>query len=190
MMEDTLLFHSTNSFSSEFNIKEHVMAVSNDDFLNDLFREDDLGRVIRCHIHIESKLDEFISVFFKRPEYIDRLHLEFHKKIPLALACGLINDFDKPLKVFGTIRNRFAHNLSAVLGKQEVNNLYSAFSVKSKEHLNAAYEKTAQETEEKEMPQSNLRKHTPSDQFALMSVFMRGNLDDAVKQAKNLAEQA
>ena len=54
-----------------------------DEFLKVLDGEDDLGAVIRAHIHIESHLYEFVSMFFSVPEYLEKLDLEFHQLVKL-----------------------------------------------------------------------------------------------------------
>lgn len=162
------------------------MNETEDKLIAALQGEDELGVVIRAHIHIESHLVELVELFFQYPEYLRKMELEFHQKVDLALACGLKTQFAPPLKALGNLRNDFAHKLSSSLGKQEVNNLYQSFFGADKEIIQAAYLRT-----EKQASQPTKKKFKdlePRDQFILMVVTLRAALLAAVVEVRKLAD--
>ena len=81
-------------------------------FYQDLAREDDLGLVVKAHLHIEHQLLEFISLHLPYKERCDWSRIGYAAKVDLALALGLPDTLRKPLVAIGTLRNEFAHNLS------------------------------------------------------------------------------
>src|ERR1700704_5206504 len=107
--------------------------------------EDELGVVVRAHIHIESRLMNLMELWFVAPEYLSKLALEYEQRVMLAVACRLNPAFASPLKVLGRIRNRFAHKLDSSLDTQQVRNLYEAFSPKNKEVIQQAFRNTEDE---------------------------------------------
>jgi len=107
-----------------------------------LSSEDELGCVLRGHIHVESYIEEFIRRHLKEPDYFKNMRLEYHQKIDLALALGLDELFKSPLRFLGNLRNDFAHKLDTKLGKQEVKNFYSSFSAEAKELIHSTIQKT------------------------------------------------
>lgn len=58
-------------------------------FFEALSGEDDLGMVIRGHIHIEHELQEFIIAAAPRPSEIRLSDFDYAGKLRLALALGL-----------------------------------------------------------------------------------------------------
>ena len=48
-----------------------------DEFTRVFFGEDELGAVVRAHIHVEARLLELIGLLVKDESYVRRLHLEF-----------------------------------------------------------------------------------------------------------------
>ena len=106
------------------------MAVT-DELFEVLKGEDDLGVVIRTHIHIEAVLNDLIEKIFRESKYVDKMGLDYHQKVKLTLACGLDPRFEKPLNTLGTIRNNFAHRLEAKLGKDREPQGQGSLRVKS-----------------------------------------------------------
>ena len=109
------------------------------DFIEVLSSEDELGMIIRAHIHIESRLNGIFDVVLMDSSYIDRMNLDFHQKVKLAIACGLHQRFEKPLKNLGTLRNNFAHKLGTKITKNEVDSLYSCFNGEDKKVMQDSY---------------------------------------------------
>lgn len=104
------------------------MEISIQHFYDDLAREDDLGMILRAHLHIEHQLKEFISLFLPFSERCDWEEISYARRIDLALSCGLPEDMRTPLKKIGTIRNDFAHKLNMVIEKETVQNMYNDLS--------------------------------------------------------------
>ena len=60
-----------------------------DDFMEVLNGEDELGAVIRAHIHIEALLLELLRLLVKDEGALRKLNLEFSQSVDLAIALGL-----------------------------------------------------------------------------------------------------
>jgi len=75
-----------------------------------LRNEDDLGKVVRAHIHIEHELQEFIFFAAPVPDQLKSFDsMEFTEKVQLALLLGLTPDLKAALNATGRLRNKFAH---------------------------------------------------------------------------------
>jgi hypothetical protein len=55
-----------------------------DEFLKDLQGEDELGMVIRAHIHIEHHLNELLNMVIPYPEYLKPMQLDYAGKVSVA----------------------------------------------------------------------------------------------------------
>ena len=62
-----------------------------------LMQENELGKVIHTHIHIENLINEYLSCALLFPEQIKPIHLDYFGKIHIALALGLPNELKAPL---------------------------------------------------------------------------------------------
>ncbi len=104
------------------------MSVSGPDeqFLGALLGDDELGLVIRAHIHIESGINELLDVAVPHPKQLP--HLRYEQKLKLACALGLQERLFKPLNILGHIRNAFGHNLNTSISEVNVNDLYGALA--------------------------------------------------------------
>jgi len=100
-----------------------------------LLNEDDIGKVIRTHIHIESLINSYICKAVNRPNYIKKLQLDYSGCVNLALCLGLSEDLKKPLHAIGTIRNEFAHKTNQKIDKNRVDNFFDTFSPNQKNNL-------------------------------------------------------
>jgi hypothetical protein len=97
----------------------------NDDFFRALGQEDDLGMVVRAHIHVEAILLEVIGLSVARSDELPSLR--FEQRVDLAVAVGAIDPTDGPaLKALGSLRNAFAHKLNTELTAERVNGVYGA----------------------------------------------------------------
>ena len=97
-------------------------------FIDDLQREDDLGLVIRGHLHIEHQLIEVASACLPYASRIDWNEISFRAKLEIAYACGLPKDRRQLILRLNGLRNEFAHQLSASIQKTEVVDIYNSLS--------------------------------------------------------------
>ncbi|HEX4975929.1 MAG TPA: hypothetical protein VFV48_08610 [Pseudomonadales bacterium] len=104
------------------------MKDENPTFLAALQSEDDIGKVIRAHIFIESLVGEFLSIALSDVSHLNGASLDYSQKVLLSLACGLRPDMKGALLYAGTLRNQFAHRPGQSINKQNMNNWYSEFS--------------------------------------------------------------
>src|SRR5438477_11303402 len=86
-----------------------------EDFIKVLDGEDELGAVIRAHIHIEALLLELLRLLVKDEGALRKLNHEFSQSVDLAIALGLGPEHAKGLRAFGKLRNEFAHDLNSKL---------------------------------------------------------------------------
>ena len=105
-----------------------TLSKSDLQFHEELCTEDELGSVIRAHLHIEQKLNELLKGLIPYAEEIDPLNLDFYSRVHLALAMGLKKEYKNPLLNLGAIRNRLAHKKGYELSKSDANNFYKSFS--------------------------------------------------------------
>ena len=108
-----------------------------------LLNEDDTGKVIRTHTHIESLINSYICKAVNRPDYIKKLKLDYFGCVNLALCLGLSEDLQKPLHAIGTIRNEFAHKTNQKIDKNRVDNFFDTFSPSQKSNLMKAIQGTS-----------------------------------------------
>ena len=155
-----------------------------DEFQAALNGEDELGAVIRAHIHIESLINEFLELNFTVPAKLEKLDLEFHQKVQLALACGLRPDTEAPLNALATLRNKFAHRLNTKIGSNEANALYSSFTGDDKQIIQGAFQRTNRQLDTKG-PKS-ITKLKPKDQFILMAISLRAIMQIEINRVKNV----
>lgn len=137
-----------------------------DGFLKALLGEDQLGMVVRAHIHIEARLNAVIDLLVPHPSLLPRLRYE--QRARLACALGLKEEAFPPLKVLGDIRNRFGHKLDTTLTEGMVDELYKAFSEEDRAVIMESYTATNKRLGEK-MP-ADFSKLSPRDKFLMMAV--------------------
>ncbi len=109
-------------------------------FRDDLQREDDVGLVLRGHLHVEHQLIELASVLLPFAARCDWGRISYRAKVEFAHGCGLPEDLKDLLERLGSIRNGFAHTLNASLSKQSILDLYNSLSVRLREGLKVSYE--------------------------------------------------
>ncbi|MBR1204512.1 MULTISPECIES: hypothetical protein [unclassified Bradyrhizobium] len=89
-----------------------------------LITEDDLGKVIRAHIHIEHELYDLI--FFAAPcpeQLLKSKDMEFSEKVRLALVLGLNAELKPALTAVSKLRNNFAHRIDMRLEEKAATQL-------------------------------------------------------------------
>jgi hypothetical protein len=92
------------------------------EFLNALLGEDDLGVVVRTHIHIESSVNVLLDLLIPFPGELP--NLRYQQKLKLCCALGMDKTLFPPLKELGDLRNSFAHNIEAKLTTASVAKLF------------------------------------------------------------------
>jgi len=115
------------------------MATIEKQLFNDLKREDDVGLVIRGHLHLESRLTEYISRTLPHPDKCDWEKIGYGGKVELALACGLPSNIRPILEKLGELRNDFTSNLDATIESDWVLDTYSSLSKQLKTELEKSY---------------------------------------------------
>ena len=105
----------------------------------DLQREDDVGLVLRGHLHVEHQLIELASAFLPFGARCDWGKISYRAKVEFAYGCALPEDLKDLLERLGSIRNGFAHTLNASLSKQLVLDLYNSLSVRLRDGLKVSY---------------------------------------------------
>jgi hypothetical protein len=108
-------------------------------FIADLQREGDVGLVLRGHLRVEHQLIELISVLLPFGSRCDWGKVSYRAKVELAYGCGLPADLKDLLEHIGSVRNDFAHTLTASLSKQSVLNLYNSLSSRLRDGLKGSY---------------------------------------------------
>lgn len=111
------------------------MLDSFENLLETLKTEDEIGKVIRTHIHFENAINHFLFIALEKPQNLKNVKLDYYGKINLAACLGLPEDIIKPLISIGKIRNSFAHNLDNKIDTDKINNFFNSFSNKSKEEM-------------------------------------------------------
>lgn len=148
-----------------------------EDFIGVLNGEDELGAVIRAHIHIEALLLELLRLLVKDEEALRKLNLEFSQSVDLAIALGLGPEHAKGLRAFGKLRNEFAHDLNSQLSDGRINNLYESLSTTDKEVVQRAYARTNSQLG---ISPPSFKDLTPKEKFVLIAVALRGMLQGAL----------
>jgi hypothetical protein len=110
-----------------------MTQLDDESFQNAIFDKDDLGCVIRAHLHIEYEFALLLKELVPNMKSLDKMHLDFSAKIQLAIALGIDEVRLKPLVALSNIRNKFAHKPLYTLNKDAVNNLYKSLSSREKE---------------------------------------------------------
>lgn len=137
-------------------------------FYQHLVAEDELGMVVRAHIHIEASIIDFLKQVVPNPGLLPRLTYE--ARLRLACALGLDQDHFDALKILGDIRNSFGHNIEARLTDQAVNDLYARMPPPAKETTLGAYART---TESRSTEAPLFDKLSARDRFVLIAVALK-----------------
>jgi len=101
--------------------------------------EDDVGLVIRGHLHLENRLMEYVAKHLPFPDKCDWEKIGYSGKVELALACGLPNNIRPILEKLGELRNDFTSNLEATIEPNWVLDTYSSLSKQLKSELEESY---------------------------------------------------
>lgn len=170
------------SMATDNNI-EKITDVGDDvgDLYKHMSSEDDLGVALRAAIYIENQMDLLIQKVSWSERAVARLNLDYTSKIDLALILGLEERFRPPLSCIGSIRNRFAHQITTSINKSDADGLYECLSPEEKNIIQQTYDKTRSKTASKRPKKfSSLN---PLDRFKIIAIALRGALVVARQQA-------
>lgn len=149
-------------------------------FYKHLTAEDELGVVVRAHIHIESNIGEFVTSLVRFPDQLPRL--QYESKLRLACALGLRHVYFEPLKLLGDIRNGFGHRLDATLTEERINELFSKLPDEAQQLALQAYDMTIRQRGEQDPPKFSAL--SPKDRFVLIAVVLKSFLTAAVHKVR------
>jgi hypothetical protein len=114
--------------------------------------EDELGMVVRAHIHIEHELRAVIMAVAPVPNQVRFSDLDFEATVRLALILGVHPEFKSPLAAIGKLRNKFSHRLDMKLGKSEADDLYKALGAEIKKIVQKTYDNLRADNPDKDYP--------------------------------------
>jgi len=160
--------------------QKRVTASRQEELINVIRGEDELGAVIRAHILIEAQLIRLLELLVPYKSHLRRIHLTYAERLELAQALGLKPQFGPPLKYLGTIRNDFAHWPNTHINKTYVDTFYSTLSKDDKAILRQCWKVTKQKTPTP--PKGSFRQQQLRDQFDLMVITLHGILISAVNE--------
>ena len=115
------------------------MTDSEQQFIADLLREDDVGLVLRGQLHVEHQLIELATALLPFANRCDWSKISYRAKVEFAYGCGLPADLKALLEQIGTLRNQFAHTLTASISKQPVLDIYNSLSDRIRDGLKDSY---------------------------------------------------
>ena len=157
-----------------------MIELSEDQFVEALNSADELGMVLRSHLHIEHKLEVFIkSAAPNYSKYEKQLNLEYNSKVLLSCALGLSDSLRGPLQAVGQLRNRFAHKPNFALTSSIVKAVYATFSEPHKQQLRIAYSEVAKRTKRTEKQYDQL---SAEGQLGIIFMFLRSKMKLAIEQ--------
>lgn len=151
-------------------------------FYEDLLREDEVGVVVRAHIHIEQHLNLCIDELVPYPDALRPMELDYFQRVHLLVALGLKEELKGPLLALGKLRNDFAHRLDAVLTEGRVNNFYQTFSGDDKDIIQKSLDHARKKL--RLGAKGKMKHKTSQDRFILYAVTIRTALLAALREAK------
>jgi hypothetical protein len=154
-----------------------------DAFLHSLFGEDELGVVVRAHIHVEAKLVELLQLLVVDAAALERMDLDFGQRVHLAVALGLNPEHAPGLRALGSLRNAFAHRLDTQLSANRVDSLYQALSSGDKIAVRQAYGQT--EAQMGPPPPPGFDARSPKERFIFIAVALRALLSVAIREHRS-----
>jgi hypothetical protein len=97
---------------------------------------DDLGVVVRAHLHIEHELQELIFFAAPNPAQLKKLeNMQFSEKVWLALVLGMNAELKPALSAAATLRNRFSHRLDMKLTNEDAKDLIAKMTSDTKQQV-------------------------------------------------------
>lgn len=158
-----------------------------DKYFSDSLKEDNqLVRTISIHLDVEYWVNELVDLMVSKPEKLKPIRLDYFGKVNLLTALGMNENFKKPLLYLGSIRNKFAHDISFCIDKGVVNNFYKELSEEDKKIVHKVFE-TNKNGSNKEALKSykTFRDMSVEDQFILLSIAVRNMVKGNVYKIRN-----
>ena len=158
-----------------------------DQFDKDLQGEDDLGVVIRAHIHIEQQLNTCINELIPFPKALKPMELDFSQRVHLLVALGLKEEFKRPLLALGNLRNEFAHRLDAALTEGRVKSFYDTFGGHEKDGIHQSLDRTRKRLGMG--AKSKMKHQPPKDRFILYAISLHAALLVALMEIRKPSDR-
>ena len=163
-------------------VKKMTAIKPDADFMAALRGEDELGAVIRAHLHVEAELNELLNALISDPKHLDSMNLSYANKAKLACALGLKEEYLQPLQKLGALRNAFGHRLDTTITEKVIDELYNSFSSDSKQLMNDSYTRTSEK-----LPAgvpARLQELEPRSKFIFIAVALKAEIELAANEAK------
>ena len=151
-------------------------------FLATLRREDELGAVVRTHVHVEAEFNELLSTLMPGPKHLDSMNIGYTNKPKLTCALGFKEEYLQPLQTLGSLRNAFAHRLDTTITEKVIDELYTSFPSDPKRLMNDSYNLTSEQ-----LPAgvpAKLDEFDPHSQFIFIAVTLKAALELAINETK------
>ncbi|MEB5541996.1 hypothetical protein [Vibrio cholerae] len=148
--------------------------ISDSDFHAVLDGEDELGSVIRVHLHIEHYVEQLIGLLAVEPARALSMKLDYSQKLDLLVLLGVNHQVKPMLLQLGVIRNKFAHNLGYKLSHDIVDALYNKLPPPQKQLIHSCYKKAAAKIES--TTDSCYKTLSPKAKFTLIAIVIRRHL--------------
>jgi hypothetical protein len=145
-------------------------------FSKHLLSEDELGAVVRTHIHIEAGIRQFVEARVNSPTHLPRLTYE--ARLRLAIALGFPEEYLDSLKYLGDMRNTFGHNLDAQLSDATVQALFSKLPEEARIDVVQNFESLR--------PGDDFAKAPPKDRFVIIAAILNGTVMGITTATKQL----
>jgi hypothetical protein len=101
----------------------------------DYLLTEEISVIISSQNRIEDLLGDFLRRAAPQPAYINKVARNYAQKVDLCLLLGMDSRYEKPLRAFGKLRNRFAHEPGAALERLTVDALRESLSGREKEFV-------------------------------------------------------
>jgi hypothetical protein len=144
------------------------------EFAEQLTAEDELGSVVRAHLHIEFHVDQLLAAVAPNPKAVETLALSYVGRVRLLNVFGFGNNLTKPLIGLGQLRNKFAHRLNYKLTSQNMRALYDMLDPLGRHIVHHAYDSARAKSAGKHP--KKLWSLPPKDIFSLLATTIRASL--------------
>jgi hypothetical protein len=144
-----------------------------DQFAQQLIAEDELGSVVRAHLHIEYHLDQLIEASVPNPGALHTLDLDYSGRVRLLSVLGFSDALTKPLHNLGGLRNMFAHKLTFKLTPERMRSLYETLDPTGKQIVHLAYDNTRKKHSGPKRHPKKMWSLDPKDIFSLLASSIR-----------------
>ncbi len=145
-------------------------------FLDALSADDDLIRVMRAQLYLESQVRRFVDRALAHPERLEDTYFSWPARVDLAMACGLDPAFGPPLKKVGALRNKFAHDPDrVVIENKDVEDLFGAISDTFRKAVLVAFNELH---EEQGYENRDFAKARPDQRFVCIVLLLCVALED------------